>query len=104
MAGGTHHAHYDFGSGFASLTIQRFAPGLRTNVWAFERISILDQADVHQGDGTATVLADDDFARTISVHCAENRCKATSDYDFPIPQGTGDNAPKGGRERPQHRL
>lgn len=93
MAGGTHHAHYDFGSGFCVFNDLAICARIAHQRLGFERISVLD-LDVHQGDGTATVLADDDFARTISVHCAENfpLRKATSDYDFPIPQGTGDKA------------
>ena len=91
-AGGTHHAHRDHGSGFCifndlAITAKRvLARG------AVDRVLIVD-LDVHQGDGTARILADDPRAYTLSVHCEENfpREKASSDRDVGLPQGTGDD-------------
>ena len=48
--------------------------------------------DVHQGDGTATILRGYEGVVTISVHCEGNFPfrKAESDHDFPLPIGTCD--------------
>ena len=91
-AGGTHHAHRAHGSGFCifndlAITAKRvLARG------AVERVLIVD-LDVHQGDGTASILADDPRVYTLSVHCEENfpAKKATSSRDVALPTGTGDD-------------
>ena len=56
------------------------------------RLAIID-ADVHQGDGTAVLLADRPEAFTCSLHCAENfpRVKPPSDLDVPLSRGMGDD-------------
>ena len=53
---------------------------------------ILD-CDVHQGDGTASILTNDSNIFTCSIHCAENypAKKAVSDLDFPISKGSNDD-------------
>jgi acetoin utilization deacetylase AcuC-like enzyme len=58
-----------------------------------ERVAILD-LDVHQGDGTATILLNEERTRTISVHCSTNFPfrKSVSDFDLPIEPGSGDVA------------
>ena len=50
--------------------------------------------DVHQGDGTATMFTGNPSVVTVSVHCAANFPfrKAISDHDFPVAEGTGDEA------------
>ena len=57
-----------------------------------ERVLIVD-LDVHQGDGTATMLAAEPRAFTLSMHCATNfpARKATSSLDVALPAGTGDD-------------
>jgi acetoin utilization deacetylase AcuC-like enzyme len=49
--------------------------------------------DVHQGDGTAQVLAGDPEAFTVSVHGARNYPfqRIPSDLDVDLPTGTGDD-------------
>ena len=92
MAGGTHHAHREFGSGycvFNDLAVSALHAVQHLDV---ERVAILD-LDVHQGDGTATILADDDRICTISVHCSSNFPfrKSMSDHDFPVPAQAEDD-------------
>ena len=55
------------------------------------RVLIFD-CDVHQGDGTARLLADTAEAITVSLHCEKNfpARKAASDWDIPLPIGMGD--------------
>ena len=91
MAGGTHHAHRDFGSGycvFNDLAVCALHALENLNI---ERVAIVD-FDVHQGDGTATILADEPRALTISVHCSTNFPfrKSVSDHDLPLPPESGD--------------
>ena len=85
MAGGTHHAHYDFGSGYCIFNDLAVCALLAIEKYGFDRVAILD-FDVHQGDGTATILQNVSNALTISVHCQENFPfrKSTSDHDLPI--------------------
>jgi acetoin utilization deacetylase AcuC-like enzyme len=49
--------------------------------------------DVHQGDGTATIFADDPTVFTLSLHGARNYPvrKATSDLDVELPDGCCDD-------------
>ena len=85
MAGGTHHAHYDFGSGYCIFNDLAVCALLALEKYGFDRVAILD-FDVHQGDGTATILQNVNNALTISVHCQENFPfrKSISDHDLPI--------------------
>ena len=93
LAGGTHHAHRDFGSGFCivndlAMTARALLEGARV-----QRILILD-CDVHQGDGTARLLAGEPRAFTCSIHCARNfpLSRARSDLDVEVPAGIRDEA------------
>ena len=91
MAGGTHHAHRNFGSGycvFNDLAVCALHALKNLNV---RRVAVLD-LDVHQGDGTATTLQHVPEALTVSVHCDVNFPfrKSSSDYDLPIAAESGD--------------
>ncbi|THF66408.1 histone deacetylase [Pseudothauera nasutitermitis] len=91
LAGGTHHAHRDFGSGFcvfndaAVAALAMLAEGRAT------RVAVID-CDVHQGDGTAAILAGNPAAFTLSLHGEKNFPfrKAVSDLDIELPDGTRD--------------
>ena len=91
-AGGTHHAHWDFGAGFCVFNDLAFAARALIKMRLAKRILILD-CDVHQGDGTASILSKDQNILTCSIHCAENypAKKVCSDLDFPISKGSGDD-------------
>lgn len=91
MAGGTHHAHRDFGSGYCVFNDLAVCALHALENLGVERVAILD-LDVHQGDGTATVLADEPRALTVSVHCSTNFPfrKSTSDHDLPVAPESGD--------------
>ena len=92
MAGGTHHAHYDFGSGYCIFNDLAVCALIALEKYNFERVAILD-FDVHQGDGTATILQNIENALTISVHCQGNFPfrKSVSDHDIAIPNGAEDD-------------
>jgi len=90
-AGGTHHAHWDFGAGFCVFNDLAYAARALIAMQLAKRILILD-CDVHQGDGTASILSNDMDIFTCSIHCAENypEKKANSDLDISIRRGSGD--------------
>ena len=56
LAGGTHHAHADFGSGYCALNDFALAAETALAEGLADRIAIVD-LDVHQGDGNATIFA-----------------------------------------------
>ncbi|MEM8627295.1 MAG: histone deacetylase [Pseudomonadota bacterium] len=93
LAGGTHHAHADHGSGFCILNDHAVAALKLLDTGAARRVAILD-LDVHQGDGNAAILATEPRALVVSVHGANNFPfeKATSDVDLELPDGAGDDA------------
>jgi acetoin utilization deacetylase AcuC-like enzyme len=57
------------------------------------RVAIVD-LDVHQGNGSASIFADDPTVFTLSLHGAKNFPfhKAHSDLDVELPDGCGDEA------------
>ena len=85
MAGGTHHAHRDFGSGYCIFNDLAISAIYALENLGLNRVAILD-LDVHQGDGTATILSQEERIRTISVHCSTNFPfrKSVSDFDLPV--------------------
>ncbi|MBC6906285.1 histone deacetylase [Saccharophagus sp. K07] len=92
LAGGTHHAHRDFASGFCILNDLAIAALTLLAQKKVTRVLIFD-CDVHQGDGTATILAHEPRAFTCSVHCEKNFPvrKASSDLDVNIAKGATDD-------------
>lgn len=92
-AGGTHHAHADFASGYCLLNDLAVAVRVLLDEGAVSRVLVLD-LDVHQGDGTARLLADEPRAFTCSFHAASNfpGRKANSDLDVPLAKGMEDEA------------
>lgn len=93
LAGGTHHAHYDSGSGFCVFNDCAVVALTLLAECRIARVAVLD-LDVHQGDGNATLLGPDRRVFVASVHGANNFpfVKPPSDLDIPLPDGTGDVA------------
>lgn len=91
-AGGTHHAHSDFGSGFCIFNDLAVATRCVQRAGLAQKILIVD-LDVHQGDGTAAIFAGDPTVFTLSVHCRKNFPfrKQQSDLDVPLAEGLGDD-------------
>jgi Deacetylases, including yeast histone deacetylase and acetoin utilization protein len=92
MAGGTHHAHYSFGSGycvFNDLAICAFK--CIRDYKRIKNILIID-LDVHQGDGTASILNKEDSIFTFSIHCENNfpLKKMKSNIDISLNKNVGD--------------
>ena len=99
MAGGTHHAYADKGSGFCVFNDVAVAARLMQAEWARQRqpprtplkVAIID-LDVHQGNGTASVFARDPSVFTLSMHGEKNFPfrKEVSDMDVELPDGCPD--------------
>lgn len=111
LAGGTHHAFPDHGEGYcvfndAAVAIRRLQAAGR-----IERALVVD-LDVHQGNGTHAIFADDPTVLTFSMHGARNYPymlsprdrrapdgaaagfggRVDADVDVPLPDGTDDDA------------
>lgn len=95
LAGGTHHAMRDAGQGYcvfndvavAARYLQRTSPRSTPT-----RVAIVD-LDVHQGNGTARILAGRDDCFTFSMHGASNFPfrKEQGSLDIALPDGTADD-------------
>ena len=91
-AGGTHHAFPNYGSGFCIFNDLAIAARLLQKLQLTKKILIID-LDVHQGDGTAYIFADDPDVFTFSMHCEANlpSKKQQSDRDIGLPVGLDDD-------------
>lgn len=91
LAGGTHHAHTDFGSGYCLFNDAAAAVRAAQAEGLARRMVIVD-CDVHQGDGTAAIFRQDDTVFTFSIHGAKNFpfFKEQSDLDVPLEDGCAD--------------
>lgn len=101
LAGGTHHASADKGSGYCVFNDTAVAARLMQAEWhrrrpashrALLRIAVID-LDVHQGNGTASIFRDDETVFTLSLHGASNFPfrKEASDLDVALPDGCRDD-------------
>ena len=91
LAGGTHHAFADRGEGYCVFNDVAIAARVLQRDHRIQRVAIVD-CDVHQGNGTAAIFADDPSVFTLSLHGARNYPfkKETSDLDVELDDGTGD--------------
>lgn len=96
VAGGTHHARADRGGGFCVFNdIAVTARLMQTEAWREQRrllrVAVID-LDVHQGNGTAHIFAQDRSVFTLSLHGAKNFPfrKVASDLDVDLPDGCTD--------------
>jgi acetoin utilization deacetylase AcuC-like enzyme len=91
LAGGTHHAHHAFGSGYCVFNDLAVATLTLLDEGRVSRVAIVD-LDVHQGDGNAAILGADPRVFVLSIQGAKNfpfrRVPASLDVD--LPDGTDD--------------
>jgi len=92
LAGGTHHAHHDYASGFCILNDLAIAANVLARQDEGLSVLVFD-CDVHQGDGTAALLRNQPRAFTCSIHCKQNFpfTKQTSDWDVELASGMADD-------------
>ena len=104
-AGGTHHAHHSHGAGYCVFNDLAYTASRLVDEGQIGTVLILD-CDVHQGDGTARMLAERPELFTCSLHCGANypARKATSDLDIEIEKGADDAAYLGILDDTLHRL
>ena len=100
LAGGTHHASADAGSGYCVFNDVAVASRrLQHDLMAAQglarppRVAVID-LDVHQGNGTASIFGGDASVFTLSLHGEKNFPfrKVAGDLDVGLPDGTGDAA------------
>ena len=93
LAGGTHHAFSDYGSGFCIFNDCAVAARVLLHEGLVSRVMVVD-LDVHQGDGTAALFADDPRVFCFSAHCTSNfpLRKQSSDLDLALADGLEDDA------------
>ena len=103
LAGGSHHASADRGSGYCVFNDVAVAARVLQAEWHTVqtvqttrgeplRVAVID-LDVHQGNGTAAIFADDPSVFTLSLHGAKNFPfrKERSDLDVALPDGCTDD-------------
>ena len=112
LAGGTHHAYADKGSGFCVFNDAAVAARLvqaeharRFRLGRPLQVAIVD-LDVHQGNGTARIFASDPSVFTLSLHGAKNFPfrKEPSDLDVELPDGCDDDGYRAALERALEEL
>lgn len=96
LAGGTHHAYAHKGSGYCVFNDVAVAARLMQAEYnrrfrRLLRVLVID-LDVHQGNGTASIFAEDPTVFTLSLHGAKNFPfrKEASDLDVELPDGCSD--------------
>ena len=92
LAGGTHHAYRNLGSGFCVFNDSAVAARtLQKEISPHLKIAIID-LDVHQGNGTASILQHDASIFTLSMHGENNFPfkKESSDLDLGLADGCDD--------------
>jgi len=92
-AGGSHHALPDTGAGYCVLNDLAVVANRLVAEGCAQRVLVLD-CDVHQGDGTAVLLAGRHEIFTLSLHADKNFPvhKARSSLDITLPDGLADQA------------
>lgn len=91
LAGGTHHAYADFGSGYCVFNDLAVTAATLLEERKVERVLVVD-LDVHQGDGTASIFTNEQRVFTFSMHGAKNFPfrKQVSTRDVELPDGCDD--------------
>jgi acetoin utilization deacetylase AcuC-like enzyme len=92
MAGGTHHAFHHYGAGYCVFNDLAVSAYVAKRDFNIQKILIID-LDVHQGDGTASILKEDKNTFTFSMHCEKNYPlkKEKSDLDISLLKNTNDS-------------
>jgi acetoin utilization deacetylase AcuC-like enzyme len=91
IGGGFHHAFANHGEGFCAIHDVAVAIRKLQQEKLIERVLVVD-VDVHQGNGTAAIFANDESVFTLSIHQFHNypQFKPPSDIDIHLEDGVGD--------------
>ena len=92
LAGGTHHAFPDRGEGFCVFNDVAIAVRTLRAEGRIRRAAVVD-LDVHQGNGTHAIFADDAETYTFSMHGGRNYPfhKVPGTLDIELSDGVGDD-------------
>jgi acetoin utilization deacetylase AcuC-like enzyme len=91
VGGGFHHGFRAHGEGFCAINDIAIAARRVQKDGLAERVMVVD-TDVHQGNGTAAIFADDATVFTLSIHQFNNYPfeKPSSNIDVNLDDGVGD--------------
>ena len=91
LGGGFHHAFPDHGEGFCLINDVAIAIRALGREGLIRKALVID-CDVHHGNGTAAIFAQDPAVFTFSIHQEHNypAWKPPSDLDVGLEDGTGD--------------
>ncbi|MBI5085198.1 MAG: histone deacetylase [Acidobacteria bacterium] len=91
LGGGFHHAFPNHGEGFCAVHDVAVAVRVLQKDQSARRALVVD-CDVHHGNGTATIFAEDRDVFTLSIHHQNNYPseKPASTIDIHMPDGAGD--------------
>jgi len=91
LGGGLHHARRDAGAGYCVFNDIVVASRVAQQEGLVRRVLVVD-TDMHQGDGTASITADDPSIFTFSIHSATAfpLRKEASSLDLALADRTGD--------------
>jgi acetoin utilization deacetylase AcuC-like enzyme len=105
LGGGTHHAFYDHGQGFCWLNDSVIAARAMQAEGLAKNILLVD-CDVHQGNGTASIVKDDPAIFTFSIHGKNNfpYQKEKSDLDIELKDETDDDTYVNALEKGLHAV
>jgi acetoin utilization deacetylase AcuC-like enzyme len=92
LSGGFHHAYANHGEGFCAIHDVAVAVRRLQSDGDIKKAMIVD-TDVHHGNGTAAIFADDSSVFTISIHQVNNypAHKPPSTVDLNMRDGAGDD-------------
>jgi acetoin utilization deacetylase AcuC-like enzyme len=91
IGGGYHHAYPDHAEGFCYLNDVAIAIAKLRREGAAGRVCVID-CDLHQGNGTAFIFAEEPDVFTFSIHQENNYPpKERSDFDIGLPDGANDD-------------
>ena len=91
VGGGLHHAFPDHAEGFCYINDVALAVRMMLHEGRVERAAVID-CDLHQGNGTAVIFAEDARVFTFSIHEEHlYPVKQRSDLDVGLPSFAGDD-------------
>ena len=91
VGGGLHHAFPDHAEGFCYVNDVALAVKMMLHEGRVERAAVID-CDLHQGNGTAVIFAEDARVYTFSIHEEHlYPVKQRSDLDVGLPSFAGDD-------------
>lgn len=83
LAGGTHHAHYDFGAGYCVFNDFAYTVHMLRKLGLAKKVAIID-LDVHHGDGNASMMTTKPHCFILNMFGAKNYPLKKPDSDLDV--------------------